>query len=78
MRGNELSKTQREQIIGAYFSGTKQVIISTQLGIPTSTVNDTIKRYKETGFTEPKKCPGRPKVLNKYDTQALKRIIQTD
>ena len=78
MRGNELSKTQRERIIGAYLSGTKQRVISTQLGIHTSTVNDTIKRYKETGSPEPEKRPGRPKLLNEYDTRALKRIIRTD
>jgi DNA-directed RNA polymerase specialized sigma24 family protein len=47
MRGNELSTSQRERIIGAYLSGAKQRVISTQLGIPTSTVNDTIKRYKK-------------------------------
>ena len=45
-------------IIGAYLSSTKQRVISTQLGIPISTVNDTIKRYKETGSTEPKKHSG--------------------
>jgi transposase len=72
MRGNELSKIQRERIIGAYLSSIKQRVISTQLGIPTSTVNDTIKRYKEMGLTESKKRPGRPKLLNEYDTQALK------
>ena len=58
MRGNELSKTQRERIIGAYLSGTKQRVISTQLGIPTSTVNDTIKRYKDTGSATSAKHPG--------------------
>ena len=78
MHGNELSKTQHERIIGAYLSGTKQRVISTQLGIPTSTINDTIKWYKETDSTESKKHPGRPKLLNKYDTRALKRIIRTD
>ena len=63
MRGNELSEVKRERIIGAFLSGVKQMVISTQLGIPTSTVNDTIKQYKETGSAIPKKCPGRPKCL---------------
>ena len=72
MRENELSKTQREHIIGAYLSGTKQRVISIQLGIHTSTVNDTIKRYKETDSPEPEKRSGWPKLLNKYDTRALK------
>ena len=30
------------------------------------------------GSTEPKKRLGQPKLLNKYNTQALKQIIQTD
>jgi len=71
MRENELSKAQREQIIGAYLSGTKQIVISTQLSIATSTVNRTIKRYKETGSAEPEKRPGRPKILTKCDTRVL-------
>ena len=76
MRGNELSNIQRERIIGAYLSGTKQTIISAQLNIPFSTVNDTIKRYKETGSAEPKKHPGRPKMLTKRDNRVLQRIIR--
>ncbi|PKK72751.1 hypothetical protein RhiirC2_776824 [Rhizophagus irregularis] len=56
---NELDEikdaTKREQIIGVYLSGVKQKIISTQLDIPTSTVSDTIKRYKEMGSTIPEK-----------------------
>ena len=78
MRGNELSKSQRERIIGAYLSGAKQRVISTQLGIPTSTVSDTIKRYKKTGSAEPEKRSGRPKLLTKRDTRALQRIVRTD
>jgi transposase len=78
MRGNEVSKTNREWIIGAYLSGTRQRVISIQLGIPTSTVNDIIKKYKETGSAEPKQCPRRPKLLSERDTWALKRIIWTD
>ncbi|CAG8675119.1 15554_t:CDS:1, partial [Funneliformis caledonium] len=58
MHGNELFEAQRERIISAYLSGIKQTVISTQLGIPTSTVNDTIKRYKETGSAIPEKRPG--------------------
>ena len=78
MRGNEVSMTHRERIIGAYLMGTKQRDISTQLGIPTSTICDIIKRYKETGSTEPKQRPGRPKLLSERDTRALNRIIRTN
>ena len=76
MRENELSETQRERIIGAYLSGTKQTVISTQLGIPTSTVNDTIKRYKETGSGIPKKRPGHPKLLTQRDKRTLQHIVR--
>ena len=78
MHKNEVSKTNRERIIGAYLCGIKQTVISIQLNIPTSTVNDIVKKYKETGSTEPKKRSGRPKVLTKRDTRTLKRIIRTD
>ena len=67
MRGNELSEAQRERIIGAYLSGIKQTVISEKLGIPTSTVYDTIKRYKDTGSAILEKCPGRPKSLIQRD-----------
>jgi transposase len=78
MHGKELSEVQRERIIGAYLNGTKQIVISTQLGIATSTVNRTIKRYKETGSAEPEKRPGRPKILTKRDTRVLQCIVRTD
>ena len=64
----ELSVAQHEQIIGAYINGVKQKVISAQLDIPTSTINDTIKRYKETGSATPEKRPGRPKLLTQRDT----------
>jgi transposase len=63
MRGNKVSKANWKRIISAYFTGTKQTIISTQLNIPTSTVSDIIKKYKETGSTKPKQRSGRPKKL---------------
>ena len=78
MLGKELSETLRERIIGAYLGGTKQVVIAVQLGIPTSTVNDTVQRYKETGSATPKKCPGRPKFLTKCDTRTLQRVIRAE
>ncbi|CAJ0831612.1 13155_t:CDS:2 [Entrophospora sp. SA101] len=66
MHRKELSVAQREQIIGAYISGVKQKVISAQLDIPTSTINDTIKQYKETGFATPEKCPSCPKLLTQF------------
>jgi transposase len=78
MFGKELSETLRERIIGSYLSGIKQCIISEELGVPKSTVNDTIKRYKKTGSATPEKRPGRPKILTKRDTRTLQRIICKD
>ncbi|CAH1760180.1 1387_t:CDS:2 [Entrophospora sp. SA101] len=75
MRRKELSVAQREQIIGAYISGVRQKVISAQLDIPTSTINDTIKLYKETGYATPEKYPGRPKLLTQRDTRTLQRIV---
>ncbi|CAI2198505.1 4193_t:CDS:2, partial [Funneliformis geosporum] len=54
MRENEVSKANWKRIISAYLTGTKQTIISIQLNIPTSTVSDIIKKYRETGSTKPK------------------------
>ena len=54
------------------------MVISTQLGILTSTVNDTIKRYKETGSAIPKKRPGHPKILNQRDELTLQRIVRNN
>ena len=59
MHGKELSSEQRERIIGAYLNNVKQNIIASQLNISTSTVNNTIKRYKQTNSAIPKKRPGR-------------------
>ena len=67
MHKNEVSKTNRERIIGAYLCGIKQTVISKKLSIPTSTVYDTIKRYKDTGSATPAKRPGRPKSLTQRD-----------
>ncbi|CAB4380217.1 unnamed protein product [Rhizophagus irregularis] len=64
MFGKELSETLRERIIGSYLSGIKQCIISEELGVPKSTVNDTIKRYKKTGSATPEKRPVRKYLHN--------------
>jgi len=45
----ELTDAQRNRIIGAYECGVKGSAIVEQLGLPPSTVYDTIKRYNKTG-----------------------------
>src|SRR5581483_9973767 len=78
MRGSELNPQQREQIIGAHLSGTKGKIISSQLGIPSSTIYDTINRYKKNGSPHPNTCPGRPKSLSDRDQRIVRRYVQKD
>ncbi|PKC72476.1 hypothetical protein RhiirA1_491891 [Rhizophagus irregularis] len=78
MFGKELSETLRERVIGAYLSGTKQIDISVQLGIPASAVNDTIKRNKKTGSATPEKRPGRPKMPTERDTRVLRRVVSAN
>jgi transposase len=78
MRGPELSPQQRVQIIGAYLSGTKGVVIATQLDIPLSTVYDTINRYKKNGSPHPDTRPGRPKSLSECDKRLIRRYVQKD
>jgi len=56
-------KNLRDAIIRAHERGKKQVEIAEFLGISTSTVNDAIKRYKETGNNEDRK--GREEVERK-------------
>uniref|UniRef100_A0A914CJZ9 Transposase n=1 Tax=Acrobeloides nanus TaxID=290746 RepID=A0A914CJZ9_9BILA len=48
-------KNLRDAIIRAHERGKKQVEIAEFLGISTSTVNDAIKRYKESGNNEDQK-----------------------
>jgi transposase len=76
MRGQELSPQQREQIIGAHLSGTKGIIIATQLNISSSTVYDTIKRYKKKNSPHPDTRPGRPKSFSERDKRLLQRHVR--
>ncbi|CAB5123432.1 unnamed protein product [Rhizophagus irregularis] len=68
MPGKQISKANRERIISAYFTGTKQRVISVQLNIPKSTVCDIVKKYKETGSTEPKQRDVTDKFNTSLDT----------
>ena len=78
MRSFELSPQQREQIIGAHLSGIKGIVIATQLDIPSSTVYDTINRYKKTSSPHPDTRPGRPKSFSERDKRLLQRYVKKD
>ena len=73
----ELTDVQRNRIIGAYECGVKGSAIVEQLGLPPSTVYDTIKRYNKTGSPHPQNRSGRPKILNERDERALVRIANS-
>ena len=73
----ELTDAQRNRIIGAYECGVKGSAIVEQLGLPPSTVYDTIKRYNKTGSPHPQNRSGRPKILNERDERALVRIANS-
>ena len=70
-------KNLRDAIIRAHERGKKQVEIAEFLGISTSTVNDAIKRYKETGNNEDRKGRGRKKTArSRKNVQCAKGMIK--
>ena len=74
----ELTVDQRSEIIGVYKCGVKGTTIAEKLGVPLSTVYDTIDRYNKTGSPHPQNRPGWPKVLSERDERALVRIANSD
>lgn len=74
----ELSYEQRSEIAGAFKCGVDQVTIATKLGISKSTVNDTVKRIKETGTPHPCKRPGASPLLSERGKRSLTRIIRSN
>jgi len=73
----ELTKDQRNEIIGAYKCGAKRATIVENLGLSPSAVNDIIDRYNKTGSPHPQNHPGRPKVLSERDKRASVRIANS-
>ena len=49
--------------------------ISTFIGASISTINNIIKRYKETGSIEDRYRPGRPRISSPRDDRELVRIV---
>ena len=54
----ELSQDQWSQIIGAYLCDINPLTIAKTFDYAKSTVYDTVKCYKKTGFEHLSKCPG--------------------
>ena len=74
----ELTAVERSRIAGAYLCGAKPLNIANKLGIPKSTVYDTVKRLRDKGSEHPEKRPGPTKVLSDRDRRTLARIIKDD
>ena len=71
----EVSDDIRNQVVGAHRVGASIRTISTSLGVPKSTVADTIKRFRLTRTATPDTRPGRPRILNDRDRRALMRNV---
>jgi len=68
----ELSKETRDQIIGISRAGNSERQISNILGIPKSTVHNTLVRFRTTNTTN---RSGRPNLINEEKEQAMKKIV---
>ena len=73
-----MSIEQRSRIIGAYLCSIKLYNISKALGIPKSTVYDTVNRYDETGSEHSSKHSGPQKALSERDKRSLVRIAKSN
>jgi len=74
----ELNEFERGKIIGLSTEGCSVRKISKILEIPKSTVQNTIKKFSETGTTQNLFRPGRPRILTEINKQQLKKIVQDE
>jgi transposase len=77
-RGKELTSNQKHQIIGLHRGGHSIRKISSLLGFPKSTVNDTVQKYKKIGSAENAKRSGRPPKLDDRDIRHLAQIMRSN
>ena len=68
----ELSEAEREQIVGAYWCGTRPPTIARTFGFARSTVYATVDRLEKTDSAQPKLRPGRPPLLNDHGLRMVK------
>ena len=71
----ELSKETRDQIIGISRAGNSERQISNILGIPKSTVHNTLVRFRTTNTTSSAPQSGCPNLINGEKEQAMKKIV---
>ncbi|MBW0579110.1 hypothetical protein O181_118825 [Austropuccinia psidii MF-1] len=66
------------RIIGMHDAGASIRTITRHLGVPPTTVHDTVRRFWERGHLDNLPIPGRPCKLNERDLRELARVIQQD
>ncbi|CAB5367822.1 unnamed protein product [Rhizophagus irregularis] len=71
-----LTPKTRGAIVYGHNYGQSSRTIAKQLGCEKTTVNDILKRLRETHSLTPKKQPGRPPLLNSTAQQELKSFVQ--
>lgn len=71
----QLSTEQKTRIVDRYECNMTQAEIVSDLGIPLSTVNSVLKRYRERGAVERKKGSGRLQAVTDQTRRLLKRIV---
>ncbi|MBW0548772.1 hypothetical protein O181_088487 [Austropuccinia psidii MF-1] len=64
------------RIIGMHDAGASIQTIATFLGIPPTTVHDTIRRFHEQGHLENLPIAGQPRKLNDHDIWELAQVVQ--
>ena len=71
--GSPLCQQLHEKIVKQFNNNVSQRTIARNLGISSSTVNNIIKRFRESGETTPRKGQGRKPTLNVRDLRALRK-----
>ncbi|MBW0516264.1 hypothetical protein O181_055979, partial [Austropuccinia psidii MF-1] len=70
-----LGVQQRSQIVGMWQAGLSVRTIALRMGVPKSTVHDTIRRFREHGTCADRPKTGRPPLLNQADRHNLDEFI---
>lgn len=64
----------RSRIVGMKEAGATTAEIAVALSVPTRTVNDVFRKFRERGTTTPQNSPGRPPKLGERDLRGLVRF----
>ncbi|MBW0462508.1 hypothetical protein O181_002223 [Austropuccinia psidii MF-1] len=72
----QLDHQTRGSIVSMSKAGMSIRIISDKTGVPSSTVHDTIRKYRERGTVNSLPRPGRPRKLNDSDMRHLSQVVR--